>query len=120
MFRSGTDRKECFAGGESSDQHALGCTAGLEFRLGVGHCIDQAHCSCVLSDIEIGVAGLAWVPSPPSGPMADANRFDLLGTPLDMSEYADWAATIPTQDFTEAECARYLTGSCADMVIAST
>ncbi|MEO1056594.1 MAG: AAA family ATPase, partial [Actinomycetota bacterium] len=64
--------------------------------------------------------GHVWVPSPPSGPIGDADRFDLLGIPLDMSSYADWAETIPTRGFTEAECELYLGGPCAETVSPST
>ncbi|MEM9513366.1 MAG: BTAD domain-containing putative transcriptional regulator [Actinomycetota bacterium] len=64
--------------------------------------------------------GHVWLPSPPLSPLGDTPRFDLLGIPLDMAEYADWASTIPNRDFTEAECERYLGGPCAETLTTST
>ncbi len=59
--------------------------------------------------------GLLWFPSQ----TPDENgvpRFDLVGIPTDVGEYAAWAAKVPQREFTEAECRRYLDGPCADVV----
>ena len=48
--------------------------------------------------------------------MSSTTQFGLVGIPTDLSEYAEWASSLPTRGFTEAECVQYLGGPCADTV----
>ena len=50
----------------------------------------------------------------------DSTEFGLIGIPTDLSEYADWANSLPTRGFTEAECVQYLGGPCAVSVSGDT
>ena len=79
----------------------------------------------VLWSIDIGLPvsapqvrdGHVWLAGgdrSPAATAAGARSFGLMGIPLDLGEFVSWAETVATRDLTEAECERYLGGSCAE------
>ena len=58
--------------------------------------------------------GLLWFPRQTS--TSGIPRFEMVGVPSDVGEFAEWAATLPKRAFTGAECERYLGGPCDQVV----
>lgn len=65
-------------------------------------------------EVRDGHVWLAASDNSPTAATAAQPSFGLVGLPLDLGEFAGWAETIATREFTEAECERYLGGSCAE------
>ena len=98
------------AGLLSSELLALAIDDGLAARWSIDAELDGDGATIsrpVVHDGHIWI-GKDRVPGP--------TEFGLIGIPTDLSEYAEWASSLPTRGFTEAECEQYLGGSCADTV----
>ena len=103
------------AGLLSSDLLALAVDDSLQVLWSIDADLDGEGPSAISRPVVYD--GSVWIGMPfsPGGPTG-STEFGLVAIPTDLSEYADWASSLPTRGFTEAECVQYLGGSCADSV----